>query len=102
MFAIIRSGNQQFKVSVGDKIFVQKLTHEVGEEFVSKEVLLLSNQDKTSVGSPLVEGASYRAAIRRQFKDDKVIVFKKKRRKNYRRKKGHRQNLTEIEILALQ
>ena len=102
MFAIIRSGNQQFKVQTGDKIFVQKINHGEGVEFESSEVLMLEDGGQVKIGQPFVANSKYKAKVQKHFKAEKIIVFKKKRRKNYRRKKGHRQELTEIQILSIQ
>lgn len=94
MFAIIKTGGKQYKVAAGDKIAVEKLSGEVGEVISFDEVLMLG--DKT--GTPLVEGASISGTIVEQTRGDKIIVFKKKRRQNYRRKNGHRQFVTMVEI----
>jgi large subunit ribosomal protein L21 len=94
MFAVIRTGGKQYKVKGGDVIAVEKLAGNEGEKVEIGEVLMAGDK----VGSPLLSGAKVLAEIVRQFRDDKVIIFKKRRRHNYRRKKGHRQYLTEIKI----
>ena len=94
MYAVIKTGGKQYKVAAGDVIKVEKLIGEAGSEVVFGEVLALNDV----IGKPLVAGASVKATIVKQAKDDKVIVFKKKRRQNYRRKNGHRQNITIVKI----
>jgi large subunit ribosomal protein L21 len=89
MFAVVRTGGKQYKVTKGDVIRVEKLEGDAGSKVTLDDVLM--------VGSKL-GGGSVSAEIVRQFRDDKVIIFKKKRRHNYRRKKGHRQYLTELKI----
>ena len=94
MFAVIRTGGKQYKVASGDVIAVEKIDGDAGTKVELGEVL--SAGDK--VGAPLLSGAKVLAEIVKQFRDDKVIIFKKRRRHNYRRKKGHRQYLTQIKI----
>ena len=94
MYAIIEAGGKQFKVTPGDVLKVEKLAGEEGKEVVFNEVLALGD----TIGSPLVEGASVKATVLKQARDAKVIVFKKKRRQNYRRKNGHRQYITLVKI----
>lgn len=98
MYAIIQTGGKQYKVKKGEKVTVDRLVGELGAEINFNEVLLIADDSNTNIGSPTVEGASVKAVISKQFRDEKIIVFKKKRRHNYRRKNGHRQYLTEIEI----
>ena len=94
MFAVIRTGGKQYKVASGDVIAVEKLAGSTGDKVEISDVLMVDQK----VGSPLLKGAKVLAEIVKQFRDDKVIIFKKRRRHNYRRKKGHRQYLTEIKI----
>jgi large subunit ribosomal protein L21 len=94
MFAVIRTGGKQYKVASGDTIAVEKLAGAQGDKVEISDVLMVDQK----VGSPLLSGAKVIAEIVKQFRDDKVIIFKKRRRHNYRRKKGHRQYLTEIKI----
>ena len=102
MYAIIKTGGKQFTVKTGDVIEVEKLANEVGQEVVFSEVLAIGTDDgKLNVGTPRVEGASVSAKVLDQFRAKKLIVFKMKRRKGYRRTKGHRQNLTRVEITAI-
>ncbi|MBP3547029.1 MAG: 50S ribosomal protein L21 [Alphaproteobacteria bacterium] len=97
MYAVIRTGGKQYKVTTGDVIKVEKLAGEAGASVVFSEVLAKDDV----IGTPLVAGASVKATIVKQAKADKVIVFKKKRRQNYRRKKGHRQNITIVKIAEI-
>ena len=97
MFAVIRTGGKQYKVTNGDVIAVEKLEGAQGDKVEISDVLMV---DQT-IGSSLVKGAKVLAEIVKQFRDDKFIIFKKRRRHNYRRKKGHRQYLTEIKITEI-
>jgi large subunit ribosomal protein L21 len=102
MFAIIKTGGKQYKIKENDIIFVEKIKNNKGDKIDIKDVLLLSN-DKTNikVGTPFLKGITIKAEVLEQKKDKKVIVFKKKRRKNYRRKNGHRQEITVLKILKI-
>ena len=102
MFAVIKTGGKQYKVAENDIISVEKLLGEPGDKLELNEVLMLGEDGKApKIGSPLVEKARVIAEILEQSKDDKIIVFKKKRRHNYRRKRGHRQNLTVLKVLEV-
>ena len=94
MYAVIRTGGKQYNVTTGDVVKIEKIAGEEGKEVVFNEVLALDS----TFGTPLVSGASVKALVVKQAKDAKVIVFKKKRRQNYRRKNGHRQNITIVKI----
>ncbi len=98
MFAVIRTGGKQYKVAANDVIAVEKLPGEAGATVELDEVLMLGNGADTTIGTPLVEGARVRATVLEQTRGPKIIVFKKKRRKNYRRTRGHRQDLTVLRI----
>ncbi|TXK71560.1 50S ribosomal protein L21 [Mesonia sp. HuA40] len=98
MYAIVEIAGQQFKVAKDQKVFVHRLAGEEGDEISFDKVLLAGNGDDITVGAPAIEGALVGAKITRHLKGNKVIVFKKKRRKGYRVKNGHRQALTEIVI----
>lgn len=98
MYAIVKTGGKQYRVEKGATLVVEKIDAAKGDKVSLDEVLMIGDDKKTTVGTPLVKGASVNAEIVSQFKDEKVIVFKKKRRQNYRRKNGHRQRLTEIKI----
>ena len=97
MYAIVEIAGQQFKVAKDQKVFVHRLQGEAGSKVTFDNVLLLDNESIT-IGAPAIEGAAVTAKILSHLKGDKVIVFKKKRRKGYRVKNGHRQSLTEIQI----
>lgn len=94
MFAVIRTGGKQYSVKSGDVIAVEKLDGKAGDKLEIGEVLMAGDK----VGAPLLSGAKALAEIVKQFRDEKVVIFKKRRRHNYRRKKGHRQYLTQIKI----
>ncbi|MDE1939240.1 MAG: 50S ribosomal protein L21 [Alphaproteobacteria bacterium] len=100
MFAVIRTGGKQYKVVKDDVLTIEKVAGEVGGELKLGEVLLLGG-DKPKAGAPLVDGASVTAEIVAQGKGEKVIAFKKKRRKNTHRKRGHRQPFTKIKITGI-
>ena len=98
MYAIINISGKQFKASEGTKVRVPKQDGEVGSSLTFDEVLLLSSDNSTQIGNPYVKGSSVTATILNQGRDKKIIVIKKKRRKGYQRKNGHRQFYTEIEV----
>jgi large subunit ribosomal protein L21 len=98
MFAIVKTGGKQYRVAPGDQIVVERLEGNVGAEISLDQVLAISNGDSGVIGRPTLADASVRAQIIQQPRGTKVIVFKKKRRKNYRRKHGHRQELTVLRI----
>lgn len=98
MYAVIESGGKQYRLSQGDLIDLELLEGQVGEEIVFDEVLLLNDGEDAFVGAPRVSGARVVGEIVEQKKGDKVVVFKFKRRKMYRRKRGHRQLLTRVKI----
>ena len=98
MYAVIKTGGKQYMVAAGDVIAVEKLPGEAGAEIRFDEVLLLGDDSGRLVGTPNLADASVSATVMGQVRGDKVIVFKKNRRKNYRRKQGHRQDYTEITV----
>ena len=98
MYAIVTIAGQQFKVVKDQQIIVHRLEGEEGKKVDFKEVLLVDNGSKINVGAPLIKGASVSATILNHLRGDKVIIFKKKRRKGYEKKTGHRQDLTKIQI----
>jgi large subunit ribosomal protein L21 len=98
MFAIIKSGGKQYRVQQGDVLDVEKLPAGAGEKFHFSQVLLIADDKETLIGMPFVEKALVRAEVIEDFKDGKVIVFKKKRRKQFRRTRGHRQQLTRVRV----
>lgn len=98
MYAVIRTGGKQYKVAKNDVIAVERLSGEAGDVIALDEVLLLGDGASATIGSPLVGGACVAAEVLEQGQADKVLVFKKKRRHNYRRKKGHRQDVTVLRV----
>ena len=103
MYAIVEIAGQQFKVSKDQKVFVHRLAEDEGSKVIFDKVFLLDANGTITVGAPAIEGASVEAKVLQHLKGDKVIVFKKKRRKGYKKKNGHRQSFTQIvieEILA--
>uniref|UniRef100_A0A7V4G7U9 Large ribosomal subunit protein bL21 n=1 Tax=Desulfobacca acetoxidans TaxID=60893 RepID=A0A7V4G7U9_9BACT len=98
MFAIIQTGGKQYRVAPGDILRVERLPGERGDEIALDQVLLVADEENIRVGQPLVAGARVVGRILQQGKAKKIIVFKKKRRKNYRRKQGHRQLFTALEV----
>ncbi len=101
MFAVIRTGGKQYKVANGDVIKVEKLAGEAGATITLDEVLMVSDGGKSTIGTPVVAGATVSAEVIAQDRGPKIIVFKKKRRQNYRRKNGHRQDLTVLKITGI-
>lgn len=98
MIAIVDIAGVQFKIKEKDKIYVPKLDVEEGKKIVLSKVLLISDENKTEIGTPYVTSRSVDAKVLEHTKDSKVLVFKKKRRKGYQRLRGHREQLTKIEI----
>jgi large subunit ribosomal protein L21 len=101
MFAVVEIAGQQLKVSPAEKVFVPKMQNEIGSTIKFDRVLLISDDKSVKVGNPTVKGVSVEARVLGHAKDDKVIVFKKKRRKGYRVRRGHRQQYTQIEITSI-
>ncbi|MCZ0735682.1 50S ribosomal protein L21 [Phreatobacter sp. AB_2022a] len=101
MYAVIKTGGKQYKVAAADTLTIEKLTAEAGEIVVFPEVLMVGGDAGITVGAPLVEGASVAAEVVRQARGPKVISFRKRRRQNSKRKKGHRQDLTIVRIAEI-
>ena len=101
MFAVVKTGGKQYRVAEGDVIKVEKLEGEAGKNITLDEVLMIGDDKGVKVGEPLLEGANVTAEVLEQKKDKKITVFKKKRRHNYRRKKGHRQEITVLRVKAI-
>lgn len=101
MYAIVNIQGQQFKVEKDQTIFVHRLSNNEGETVETNDVMLVDNDGSVQVGTPLVDGASVQYKVLSHLKGDKVIVFKKKRRKGYRVKRGHRQLFSKIQIEAI-
>ena len=98
MNAVIKTGGKQYKVAAGDKVKVEKLTGDVGSKVVIDKVLLIADGETTTIGAPLVAGAKVNATVVSHGRGDKVMIFKMRRRKHYRKTQGHRQSYTEIQI----
>ena len=98
MYAVIKTGGKQYKVAAGDKLKVEKLVGDVGSKVVIDKVLLIADGGKTTIGAPLVAGAKVNATVVSHGRADKVMIFKFRRRKHYRKTQGHRQSFTEIQI----
>jgi large subunit ribosomal protein L21 len=98
MYAIVEIAGKQFKVEKDQKLYVHRLKEDEGKKVTFDKILMIDNKDKISLGTPLISGAQVGAKILKHLKSDKIIVFKKKRRKGYRVKNGHRQLLTQIQI----
>ncbi|MDO5649695.1 MAG: 50S ribosomal protein L21 [Gallicola sp.] len=102
MYAVIETGGKQYNVEVGQTIFVEKLEGEVGDSVEFDRVLLIKGDDDFKVGDPIVKDAKVKATVEAQGKGKKVIIFKFKAKKNYRKKKGHRQPFTKVKIEAIE
>jgi len=98
MYAVITTGGKQYKVAAGERIKVESIAADVGQEVVFDQVLALGNGADLHVGAPLVSGASVKATVVAQGRHDKVRIFKMRRRKHYQKRQGHRQGYTELEI----
>jgi large subunit ribosomal protein L21 len=101
MYAVINTGGKQYKVAAGEKIKVEQIAADVGQEVVIDQVLAVGSGADLKVGSPLVAGASVKATVVAHGKHDKVRIFKMRRRKHYKKSQGHRQTYTELEISAV-
>ena len=101
MYAVIRTGGKQYKVAEGDWVDIEKLDAEVGATVNFEDVLLVGTDAETTVGTPTVAGATVTGTVETQGKGDKVIVFKYRRRQNYRRRNGHRQLFTRVNITKI-
>lgn len=101
MYAIVEMAGQQFKVAKDQKVYVHRLQEEEGKKVTFDKVLLLEDGGNVTIGAPVIEGAAVEAKVVKHLKGDKVIVFKKKRRKGYQKKNGHRQYLTEIVVESI-
>ncbi|MEY3747696.1 MAG: hypothetical protein RL194_1155 [Pseudomonadota bacterium] len=98
MYAVIKTGGKQYRVAAGDKLKVEKLAGEVGSDITLDQVLMVADGDNVTIGAPLIDGASVKAKVVAHGRGDKVMIFKFRRRKHYRKTQGHRQDFTEIEI----
>jgi len=102
MLAVIKTGGKQYKVSPKDKIKIEKLDKKEGEEITFKEVLLVEKSNKLQIGDPLVKGAKVLAKVLKQGRGNKIIIFKYKPKTRYKKKTGHRQPYTEVEITKIE
>jgi large subunit ribosomal protein L21 len=98
MYAVVKTGGKQYRVSPGDTLDVEKLPNDVGEQIELEEVLLVANGSKAKIGQPRVKGAKVKATVTRQARARKVVIYKYHPSKRYRLKKGHRQNYTRLRI----
>ncbi len=101
MYAVLRTGGKQYKVASGDLVDVERIAGEAGDIIEFPEVLSLVDEDEVKVGTPLVEGALVKGEIMAQKRGTKILVFKSKRRKGYRKRQGHRQELTQLKITEI-
>ena len=101
MYAVIKTGGKQYKVAAGEKIKVEQITADVGQEIVIDQVLAVGEGSTITVGTPLVSGATVTVTVLSQGRHDKVRIFKMRRRKHYQKRQGHRQNFTELQIGAI-
>jgi large subunit ribosomal protein L21 len=101
MYAVVKTGGKQYRVSAGEKLRIEQIAAEVGQEIQLEEVLLVADGDAIQMGAPLIAGARVTAKVLKHGRGDKVHIYKMRRRKHYRKSQGHRQNYTEIEILGI-
>jgi len=101
MYAVVKTGGKQYRVSAGEKLRIEQIPAEVGQEITLDQVLAVVDGDALKVGAPLVAGAQVKAKVLAHGRGDKVHIFKMRRRKHYRKSQGHRQNYTEIQILGI-
>jgi len=101
VYAVIKTGGKQYRVASGEKLKIEHISQEVGSEIVLEQVLLIADGDKIATGAPWVRDAKVKATVIAHGRGEKVQIFKMRRRKNYRRTQGHRQNYTEIRIDAI-
>ncbi len=101
MYAVVKTGGKQYRVSAGEKLKIERLPAKVGDEIVLDQVLMVADGQAVQMGAPLLGGARVTAKVLAHGRGDKVKIFKMRRRKHYRKSQGHRQNYTEIEILGI-
>ena len=101
MYALVKTGGKQYRVSKDDTILVERIAADEGAEVILDNVVMLGDGDKVTIGTPRVEGAAVSATVMRQTRGPKIIIFRRKRRKNHRRTQGHRQDLTLLKINAI-
>lgn len=98
MYAVIKTGGKQYRVSAGDKLKIEKLDAEIGSEVTFDQVLMVGEGADIKVGAPILAGASVKATVLNQARGEKIHIFKMRRRKHYRKSQGHRQSYTEVQI----
>ena len=101
MYAVVKTGGKQYRVSAGEKLRIEQIPAEVGQEIVLDQVLVIADGDALKMGTPFLAGAQVKVKVLEHGRGDKVHIFKMRRRKHYRKSQGHRQNYTEIEILGI-
>lgn len=101
IYAVIATGGKQYRVKVGDRIAVERLSEDAGTDITIDQVLLVGGNGETKIGTPIVEGATVSATINEHGRGEKIVVFKFKKRKRYRRRTGHRQELTRLTITGI-
>jgi large subunit ribosomal protein L21 len=101
MYALVKTGGKQYRVAKDDKILVERIAADEGAEIILDDIIMLGDGDKVTVGTPRVEGAAVSAKVVSQTRGPKIIIFRRKRRKNHRRTQGHRQDLTLLQITAI-
>ncbi|SFW26087.1 50S ribosomal protein L21 [Nitrosovibrio sp. Nv17] len=101
MYAIIKTGGKQYRVEAGLRLKIERIPADIGSEVSIDQVLMISDGDSVSLGTPLVDGALVKATVLDQGRHDKVRIFKMRRRKHYQKHQGHRQNYTEIQITGI-
>ena len=101
MYAVVKTGGKQYRVSAGEKLRIEQIPAEVGQEIELDQVLVVADGDALKLGAPFLAGSKVRAKVLKHGRGDKVRIFKPNRRKHYRKSQGHRQNYTEIEILGI-
>ena len=101
MYAVVKTGGKQYKVAVGEKLNVEQIPAELDSQIELTEVLMIADGDKLTVGTPTIAGAKVVAKVVEHGRGEKVRIFKMRRRKHYQKRQGHRQNFTQIEIVAI-
>ncbi|MBB1592517.1 MULTISPECIES: 50S ribosomal protein L21 [Achromobacter] len=101
MYAVVKTGGKQYRVAAGEKLKIEQIPADIGQEITLDQVLSVGEGDQLKVGTPLVPGAVVKATVLAQGRHDKVKIFKMRRRKHYQKRQGHRQNYTEIRIEAI-
>ncbi|NYT65732.1 50S ribosomal protein L21 [Alcaligenaceae bacterium] len=101
MYAVIKTGGKQYRVAAGQKLKIEQIPADIGQEITLDQVLSVGEGEQLKIGTPLVNGATVKATVLAQGRHDKIIIFKMRRRKHYRKTQGHRQNYTEVRIDAI-